>query len=289
MANLGIQINSSDVPVKTLIPKGDYPLRICDSEVKATAAGTGTILLLTIEIIDGQHAGRKVFDQINLTNPNEIAVTIGRERLGAYCHALGVAVLNDSQQLHNIPFTGRIIIKEDKSGDYDDRNEVRSIKAIQGGQAQGQQQGGFNPQGQPQGFQNQGQGGFQNASQGFNQGGFQNQGQPQGNPQGFVEQGQGGHAQQGQGYWQFASNQGQPQGNQGFQQGGYAQNGGQPANTAQQPGGTYSNDPQPNQVQGQPVDNSAVPPMNPVQNQGQPQGNPQGQQAQGQKAPWENG
>mgnify|MGYP000874967784 CR=1 FL=1 len=290
MANLGMQFNSSEVDPNQfdVIPKNDYTLRIVDSSVVDNSSKTGQLLKLTLEVVDGQYANRKVFDQINLSNPSEMAVKIGRERLSAYCHAVGVTVLNDSQQLHGIPFTGKVVIKTDPNGQYDDRNEIRTIKKLEGGvQNGGFAQGGFN--GQPNGF-NQGSfapaqgGGFnQGQAQGQGYGQFQNQGQ-QPNNQNFQPQGQG-----------FGQAQGQPQNQGGFNQ---------PANTAQQPGGTYAaypdqGQPQNNfqpqngfnqgQAQGQ-VDNSAVPPME-MQNQGQ-QPNNQGfnqdqGQAQGQKAPWE--
>ena len=174
MANLGEQFNSSDVPVFDLIPKGDYKLRICDSDIQENSRKTGNILKLTLEIVEGPHTGRKVWDQLNVSNDNEMAVKIGRERLSAYCHATGVQVLQDTTQLHGIVFIGKIIVKQDKNGDYDDRNEVRNLKKIDNagaGDSQGFSQGGFTGNANQGGFANQNQGGFNNG----NQGQFQNQ------------------------------------------------------------------------------------------------------------------
>lgn len=200
MANLGQQFDASQVAPSTgydVIPKGEYVVRITDSDVVSNSAQTGTVLKLTLEVVSGEYAGRKVFDQLNLTNPNEMAVKISRERLSAYCHATGVIQLQDSQQLHGIPFVAKVKIKVDKNGVYDDRNEISSCKKLD--QSTGQGFGG-QPQGQPQGFGGMpAQGGFQAPQQapvqqapaqgGYAQfanqpqTGFQGQAAPVGNPQ----------------------------------------------------------------------------------------------------------
>lgn len=283
MANLGEQFNSSDVPVFDLIPKGDYKLRICDSDIQENSRKTGNILKLTLEIVEGPHTGRKVWDQLNLSNDNEMAVKIGRERLSAYCHATGVQVLQDTTQLHGIVFIGKIIVKQDKNGDYDDRNEVRNLKKMDNagaGDSQGFSQGGFTGNANQGGFANQNQGGFNNGNQGQHQNqagqGYGNHNQNQGGfnqPQNQVQNGQG-------------FNQ-----NQGFgNQGGFDQN--------QNQGGFQQNAQQGGFQQNQPVDNSQVQSMEQFQqnqnqgmqanNQNQQQNNAaQGNGQEAAKAPWE--
>ena len=207
MANLGQQFDASQVAPSTgydVIPKGEYVMRIADSDVVPNSAQTGTVLKLTLEVVSGEYAGRKVFDQLNLSNPNEMAVKISRERLSAYCHATGVIQLQDSQQLHGIPFTAKVKIKVDKNGVYDDRNEIASCKKLEQGAGQtpgfgGQPQGfggapaGFGgavPQQQPPAQQQFTQGGYgqfanqQPQAQGFQAAVPQGQAAPMGNPQG---------------------------------------------------------------------------------------------------------
>lgn len=161
MANLGTNFDASQVPHSSLIPKGDYLVRIVESDVVQNSAQTGTILKLTLELLEGQFQGKRVYDSLNITNPNEMAVRISRERLSGYCHATGVIQLQDSQQLHGIPFIASIRVKVDKNGDYDDRNEIGRCKAAAGTQSQpqggfpAQNQGGFNQQPQQTAFQTQ--------------------------------------------------------------------------------------------------------------------------------------
>lgn len=321
MANLGMQFNSNEVEVTSFdpIPNGDYTVAITDSDVVRNSANTGDILKLTLEVKEGQFINRKIFDQINLSNPNEVAVKIGREKLAQYCHATRQTVLNDSAQLHGIPFKAKVVIKKDRNGEYDDRNEIRRASVLdqQGGMVQ---QGGFpgNPQqgGFPGQQQNGGYGQF--ANQNNQPGGFTNQGQ-QG---GFPNQGQqNGYANQGQ--QSGFPNQGQQNGFQNGQQnaGGFVepnqqQGGNFYAAQANQGGGVVDNQQQTNipaynaqggqdlrqNDQNQVVDNSPVPDMQfnggnqqqggQVNNQQQPNGmnaQQQGgaQQQVVQKAPWE--
>lgn len=285
MANLGQQFDASQVAPSTgydVIPKGEYVMRITDSDVVSNSAQTGNVLKLTLEVVSGEYAGRKVFDQLNLSNPNEMAVKISRERLSAYCHATGVIQLQDSQQLHGIPFVAKVKIKVDKNGVYDDRNEIASCKKMEqgggapqgfSGQPQGQPQGfggapagfggqpaqgGFAPQQQPAQQQVQAQGGYaQFAGQPQDQG-FQAQqvntqaGFPQGNPQGQVQ----------------PQSQGAPMGNPQGQQA---------VDTAPVPDMAFGG-----QQQGQAMAQGGFQTQQPVD-----QGQQQQQAAGGAKAPWE--
>lgn len=295
MANLGQQFDASQVQPSSfdVIPKGDYILRITDSDVSENSAKTGNLLKLTMEVVEGQYQGRKIFDQLNLSNPNEMAVKIGRERLSGYCHATGVIQLQDSQQLHGIPFIAKVKVKVDKNGVYDDKNEIVSCKKLEAGQGfGGQQQNTGMAQG---GFTNQGgaPAGFGGAPAGFGGQAAQNGFQPQGQQV----------AVQGGGYGHLAGQQQNTQ--QGFQPQGQAHNQG----TAQLQG--QGNPAVTGQVQ-QVVDSSPVPEMGfggqqpnagmaqggfqPQQNvdQGQQAGFAQGQPQQNtqqaaSRAPWEQG
>jgi hypothetical protein len=115
------------------LPAGWYPAMIVESENKDTAAGTGSYLSLTLKIIDGPGANRQIFDNLNLVNPNVTAVEIAEKKLSAYCHATGVIQLTDSQQLHGIPIEIKLIVKVDKSGQYDPQNTVQTVRAIGSG------------------------------------------------------------------------------------------------------------------------------------------------------------
>ena len=117
------------------IPAGWYQVVITDSEEKPTKAMTGSYLQMTLEVIDGPHKGRKVFERLNLNNPNSTAVEIAQRTLSAICRATGVMTPRDSQELHDKPMMAKIAVKA-ASGGYDASNEIKGYEAVSGGQAQ---------------------------------------------------------------------------------------------------------------------------------------------------------
>lgn len=111
------------------LPAGEYRAVIIDSEEKPTKAGTGKYLQLTIEIVDGEHKGRRVWDRLNLVNPNAKAVEIARDTLASICRAVNVLQPKDSVELHNIPLTVRVAVRRrEDNGEH--TNEVKGYKAI---------------------------------------------------------------------------------------------------------------------------------------------------------------
>ena len=106
------------------IPAGKYKAVIVASESKPTKAMTGSYLQLEIEIIEGQFQGRKVFDRLNLDNPNSTAVEIAQRTLSAICRAVGVNMPRHSSDLHNKPMLVNIAVKP-ADGQYSASNEVK--------------------------------------------------------------------------------------------------------------------------------------------------------------------
>lgn len=107
------------------IPEGTYKAVITESEEKPTKAGTGSYMQLTVEIIDGQHSGRKLIDRLNLNNPNKVAVDIAQRTLSSICRATGVMTPTDSQELHDKPMMVKVVIRP-AQGEYSASNEIKS-------------------------------------------------------------------------------------------------------------------------------------------------------------------
>lgn len=85
----------------TPVPEGTYTAMIVDSEVKATSKGTGHYLKLTFMITDGEYYGRKIWENLNLDNPNPQAVDIAKRTLKSICDALDIeGEISDSEELH---------------------------------------------------------------------------------------------------------------------------------------------------------------------------------------------
>jgi hypothetical protein len=113
------------------IPADWYEAVIGSAEQKPTKAGTGSYLELTIEIVSGAYQGRKVWDRLNLQNPNSTAVEIAQRSLSSICRSIGVNNPKDSIELCDKPLMVKIAVKA-SDGQYDASNEVKGYEAAGG-------------------------------------------------------------------------------------------------------------------------------------------------------------
>jgi hypothetical protein len=139
-----LNFDATNVPPSAppeVIPAGWYNAQMTGSEMKPTQDGTGQFLSCEFTIIDGDYAGRKQFDRMNLVNKNPKAVEIAFQTLSAICHAVGVIQVADSQQLHGRPLQLKVSLRAAGLGAdgkmYDASNEVKGYKAADGAPAQG--------------------------------------------------------------------------------------------------------------------------------------------------------
>lgn len=148
---VALNFNAAQVePNKALeaIPSGTYPVIITKSEEKPTKSGNGSYIELEMTIQGGEYNGRKVFDRLNIRNPNQQAVDIAYSTLSAICHVTGRINITDTQQLHGVPFQA-VVLKLPRDDRPDQMtNDVRGYKDIHGNDP------GFagnvsQPQGQP--------------------------------------------------------------------------------------------------------------------------------------------
>jgi hypothetical protein len=128
-------INVAELPVSEtsydLLAPGWYTASIREVSLKNTKAGTGQYMSLRFDITGEKAAGRVVFSNINLRNPNAQAESIGRQQLGELLRALGLATATDTDQLIGGNVQIKVAIREARDG-YDAQNEVKGYKAING-------------------------------------------------------------------------------------------------------------------------------------------------------------
>lgn len=119
---LGADWNANDIedPFAPL-PEGDYLAEIAYSIMEQNKAQTGAFLKLTLKILQGDYAGRELYDRLNLENPSEQAVKIAERQLASICKALGIEMPKDSRELHNKP----LVITLSIDGSY---NRVTAYK-----------------------------------------------------------------------------------------------------------------------------------------------------------------
>lgn len=109
------------------VPPGWYSARVHSAEVKATKAGTGQYIAIRYDIIGPSHQGRVIFGNLNIRNPNAKAEEIGRQQLGELMRAIGLAEIQDTDQLIGGTCEIKLDVKA-AEGDWAARNEVRGWK-----------------------------------------------------------------------------------------------------------------------------------------------------------------
>lgn len=138
MSFLDVAINAADLPVSESsfgpLPAGWYQVNIKGAELKDTKAGTGQYIAVQYDVLGPTHQGRVVFGNLNIRNPNPKAEEIGRQQLGELMRAIGLATVQDTDQLIGGQLSIKLKIR--KSEEYGDSNDVSGYKALDGGVAQ---------------------------------------------------------------------------------------------------------------------------------------------------------
>ena len=122
---------AAPAPERAPLPKGMYEVAVISSDLKTTQAGTGQYIELTLQVLDGPHGGRRIWDRLNISNPNKTAEDIAKRQLQMLCLAAGVTNLTDTEQLHDRPVLAEIDLdRKDAS-----RNRVMGYAATSAKQA----------------------------------------------------------------------------------------------------------------------------------------------------------
>jgi hypothetical protein len=114
------------------LPAGVYLAHIVESDVQPLKSGNGEGLKLTFEIIDGQHKGRKVWENLNIRHSSEDTQRIAQSQLSALCHAVNVIKLMDTAALHFKPVRINVTVRE-AVGQYKASNNIKGYEAAGGG------------------------------------------------------------------------------------------------------------------------------------------------------------
>lgn len=86
------------------LPLGTHVVVATASEVKANNANTGGMVVYELQVIAGPKEGATGPLRLNLYSSSEQARHIAEKQFSALCHATGVYLVQDTSQLHNIPF-----------------------------------------------------------------------------------------------------------------------------------------------------------------------------------------
>ena len=125
----GYDANNYEPQSFDTIPSGDYDAVITESELKDTKAGDGQYLKLTLQILSGEYANRKLWDILNLKNKNPKAVEIAKGTLSSICRAVETMTPKDSADLHNKPLLIAVGV-EAASGGYNEKNKIVGYRKL---------------------------------------------------------------------------------------------------------------------------------------------------------------
>jgi hypothetical protein len=132
MADLGEVFDAETIPASEFngdpLPAGNYQVQITDSEIASTKAGNGTLLKLTLDVVEGAFINRKLWVQLCIQHTNETAQAIAQRALADIFLATNTPPSRESSDLHYKPFMVKVVIKKDEV--YGDKNEVKTYKAI---------------------------------------------------------------------------------------------------------------------------------------------------------------
>lgn len=128
------------------VPAGEYKVVVIESDVVPTSKGDSGMLVLKLQIVEGQFAQRTMKYFLNLWNSNPQTCEIAQHQLSALCHVTGVFNLQDSQQLHGIPFVGVVTIN---ANGYNDVKGVKHLDGSQPGKSNAAPMASAVPQAQP--------------------------------------------------------------------------------------------------------------------------------------------
>lgn len=111
---VALNFNAAQVQPNTAmepVPSGNYVVMITASTKKPTSKGDGAYYEFEMTIQTGEFKGRKVFDRLNIENPNATAVQIAYSTLSSLCHVTGRMQITQTEQLHGVPFMAVVVKK----------------------------------------------------------------------------------------------------------------------------------------------------------------------------------
>jgi hypothetical protein len=137
-----LDISLSDLPESTggaydPLPAGWYTAMIAGADLQATKDGTGQYIKIKYSITGPSHQGRIVFGNLNIKNRSAKAEEIGRQQLGELMRAIGLARVQDTDQLIGGNLSIKLDIRPARTDEatgktYDAQNEVKGYKAAGG-------------------------------------------------------------------------------------------------------------------------------------------------------------
>jgi hypothetical protein len=132
-ANTGFShvVDSDDTLTANYLPAGTYSVRIVGAEFKSKLKDTGKISYLTLPLLvtDGTYKGKKLFANVTVENPNEVARNIGKQTRNTIGVIAGRTSFESVEDFNGIECLVDVALKDDPK--YGKQNNVTKWKKIE--------------------------------------------------------------------------------------------------------------------------------------------------------------
>jgi len=98
------------------------------AQFKQNKKANGHYLEITLQVIDGPHKNRKLWDRINIDNPDQTCVKIGMGQLKKLLKATEINDFEDTSQLLNKVVIAHVAVQ--KNDVYGDQNVIRGYSDV---------------------------------------------------------------------------------------------------------------------------------------------------------------
>lgn len=112
------------------LPAGWYTANITGAELRTTKSGSGQYIAVRYDITGPTHQGRIVFGNLNIRNQNPKAEEIGRQQLGDLMRAIGLARVQDTDELIGASLQIKLDVRQQEG--YEPSNDVKAYKSVSG-------------------------------------------------------------------------------------------------------------------------------------------------------------
>ena len=120
-----VEAVETEVRVAELLPQGYYKAVALGEEEKDSKTG-GKYIKIEFEIVQGEHSRRKLWENYNIVNNNQVAVKIALEKLGSFAWAANIDSLKDTKDLLFKEVTIEVGISPAK-GDFSASNSIKAF------------------------------------------------------------------------------------------------------------------------------------------------------------------
>ena len=121
--------NEEGTPPRENLPKGKYTAEITNATVAPTKNGKGQMVNLSWCVTEGEYENRYVFQSIIIQHESADAQRFGRQRFKDVCVACGITeAVTDLSVLQYKPCSIYVVIEQDKTGQYPDKNKVGRVQ-----------------------------------------------------------------------------------------------------------------------------------------------------------------